>query len=155
LTAHVSDGAVEGAVSDADLLAAYPGDDISPVNAPLYRGFLRRSFRIPRCQKCGAWQYPIQPTCRRCWSASLEWREVGPTGVVQLWSAVALPVHFLPSDVPLPVTMVSVAFDGVEGVRITSALLDAPAQTVTGARVRLDWLRYGAGLVPVFVLDAE
>jgi uncharacterized OB-fold protein len=137
-------------VDDATLLACFPAEDITPITAHWYRSFLEQRFVLPRCQACGTWQYPIQLNCRACWSDNVEWQEISSEGTIELYSALALRPHFLPAEVGAPTVLASVKLDGVDGVRITSALLDATPDVGPRTRVRIGWVNHGLARYPVF-----
>ncbi|MET0324837.1 MAG: OB-fold domain-containing protein [Ilumatobacteraceae bacterium] len=106
----------------------------SPVTRPYWEGIEEGELRLPRCERCGSWQwYPVGGTGHSC-GGDLRWTAVEPTGRIFSFTTVRRP--FLPgattSDPPL--TTVLFELDGAPDVRLIGQLVEG-AEPVIGARV--------------------
>ena len=98
---------------------------ISELSRPFWEASREHRLVIQWCGACEGSLYPASPTCHRCWSAELEWREVSGRGVV-LASAVYHRAFHPAFKEAVPYNVVLVELE--EGPRIVSNLL--PEQTV-------------------------
>ncbi|MFC9359196.1 Zn-ribbon domain-containing OB-fold protein [Rhodococcus sp. NPDC057014] len=51
-------------------------------------GLIRGIPRVPRCEKCGLWNWYPQPSCRSCQVSEFTWHDIGAEGVVHTWTEV-------------------------------------------------------------------
>ena len=118
---------------------------------PFWDAAAERRLAMPRCGACGAFRWPAGPFCPHCRSQAVEW--VAP-GQGRIYSFTVLPVRVEAEDAPLQVRIpVLVEFDEAPGVRLVSALVDAPpGQVAIGASVEVDWLAAANATAPVFRL---
>jgi uncharacterized OB-fold protein len=117
---------------------------------PFWQAGAGRRLVMPRCGACGTFRWPAGPFCPSCRSQAVEW--VSP-GNGRIYSFTILPVlgeDGAPSQFRIPTL---VAFDEAHGVRLVSALVDAPVdQVAIGAEVEVDWVPAANLSVPVFRL---
>jgi hypothetical protein len=57
-----------------------PLPDISEANAPFWEGLKRHEFLVPKCMKCGAYNWVPYPACRECLSERQHWTKVSGQG---------------------------------------------------------------------------
>jgi uncharacterized protein len=143
-------------VSDAQLVARFPGHPVDHDSASHYRGRLEHRLLINRCSRCGTWHHPPRPICSSCWSSDVEATEVSGAGTIHLMML----LHQGPSaegvDYSTPYPVVTVELDDAPGVRFTSTVLDASNDEIRiGRRVRLDWFERGEAVIPAFRLTDE
>ena len=118
---------------------------------PFWDATAERKLLLPRCGECETFRWPASPFCFKCRSQKVDWV---PPGQAHIYSFTILPVRG-PSDAP-PQSRIPalVEFDDAPGVRLVSALVDAPfAQVKIGAKVEIDWLAAANATVPVFRLS--
>lgn len=60
----------------------------SPENLPFWEGLQRREFRVPKCNRCGDWNWIPYPGCRTCLSEELVWTPVCGRGRLMTYSIV-------------------------------------------------------------------
>ena len=106
-------------------------------NGPYWQAAKHHELRLPKCNHCGSWVYPIAPLCQECWSDDLVWTQLGGHGVVSSW--VVYHRAFDPSfEADLPYMVVQVDLD--EGVRLMSNLIDVQRGDVyAGMPVRVEF----------------
>jgi uncharacterized OB-fold protein len=105
---------------------------------------------MPRCGDCGTFRWPAGPFCASCQSQAVEW--VAP-GQGRIYSFTVLPVPMGELAEPGRRVPALVAFDDAPGVRLVSALVDAPLDEVAiDAPVEVHWLPAANTAVPVFRL---
>lgn len=94
----------------------------------------RGVLRIPFCVSCGAAQWPPRPTCQRCHSLDLGWRDIDPQGAVYTFFVSYRAFHpGFASELPYAVAAVEV----LPGIRMLGRLVGAPPEEVhVGMRVR-------------------
>lgn len=81
-------------------------------------------LRIPRCDQCAHWIWPVRPICPCCHSFGHTWTEVAPTGRIFSWTRTWLP--FSPEFTGhLPFVTVLVELPQAGGRRLLGVLLDA------------------------------
>jgi uncharacterized OB-fold protein len=118
---------------------------------PFWDAISRGELALPRCSKCGRWQWYPDAAGPDCAGAELVWEPVATTGEIHTLTTVRR--GFLPGgrDDP-PFVVAFVELDGVEGVRLVANLAD-DGRLGVGARVRATFEPLGDRLHPVFVLD--
>ena len=114
-----------------------------------------RRLCFQRCGDCGTLRHPPTPLCPRCQSQSCDWPEAPPIGTIFSFTVVHHPSHDA-AKAAVPYNVVLVEFEGCDGVRLVSNVIDAaPGQLTVGAVVELAWDE-GSGdqLLPRFRLAA-
>lgn len=105
---------------------------------------------MPKCGDCGTFRWPAGPFCANCQSQAVEWV---PAGQARIYSYTVLPVPMGEGVPPRQRIPTLVEFDDAPGVRLVSALVDAPLDKVEiGAPVEVHWCPAANALVPVFRL---
>lgn len=93
-------------------------------NRPFFDALRERRFLVPRCDDCGAFNWPHYPACRTCLSERQTWTQV--TGEGTLWSYTV--VHRGPGqfneDVPYVIALVQLS-DGPDSVLVLGNVTDA------------------------------
>jgi uncharacterized OB-fold protein len=116
---------------------------------PFWDAAAEHRLTMPRCAACGTFRWPAGPFCPKCHSQQVEWV---PPGQARIYSFTILPV---PGDeatlrVRIPAL---VTFDDAPGVRLVSALIDAPPDAVAiDAPVEIEWRAAANATVPLFRL---
>jgi uncharacterized OB-fold protein len=150
----LADADTETAVSDEELVALFPDEQLTRENAPIYRGRLAQRLLVNRCSTCGTWHQPPGPICPACWSTDVVATPVAGTGTI--WLTVFLyqgpPAEGVSYETPYPV--VTVELDEQPSLRVTSTVVDAPNESITiGSRVVLDWIERSGAPLPVWRLS--
>lgn len=92
-----------------------------------------------RCTHCKTLRHPPAPMCPRCQSLRSEWLDAPSVATVYSYTVVHHPSHPAASAA-VPYNIVLVEFEGFEGIRLVSNVVDAPgAALAVGARVALAW----------------
>jgi uncharacterized OB-fold protein len=106
---------------------------------PFWEATARHRLEIPRCGDCGLFRMPPSPFCASCQSQNIEWIEVSGAGAVYSFTIITNP-PFPEAAEHLPYLPAIIELDGAPGVRLVSALIDAPIDQVEiGSRVDLCW----------------
>jgi uncharacterized OB-fold protein len=118
---------------------------------PFWDAAAERKLVMPHCGDCGTFRWPAGPFCPKCRSQAMEWTAPGQG---RIYSFTVLPVRGADGQTtPQKRIPVLVEFDDAPGVRLVSALVDAPVDRVAiGAPVAVDWLAAANATVPVFRL---
>ena len=118
---------------------------------PFWQATAERRLLMPRCAHCGTFRWPPGPFCGQCQSQNVEWV---PPGQGRIYSFTVLPVTSADKDVaPRFQIPALVSFEGAQGVRLVSTLIDAALEEVDiGDAVEIDWLDAANATVPVFRL---
>jgi uncharacterized OB-fold protein len=118
---------------------------------PFWKATAERILLMPSCADCATFRWPPGPFCAKCHSQNVVW---APPGQGRIYSFTVLPVAATDKDAPPQYRVpVLVEFDHAAGVRLVSALIDAPLDNIAiGARVEVDWLAAANATVPVFRL---
>ena len=143
-------------ISDAELVARFPGHPLDHDSAAHFRGRLEHRLLLNRCGACSTWHHPPKPICPSCWSADVAAEPVTGAGTIHL----AIFLHQGPPaegvDYATPHPVVTVELDEQPGLRFTSTVVGAPNDAITiGRRVSLDWIDRAGAPLPVFRLDDE
>jgi uncharacterized protein len=118
---------------------------------PFWQATAERKLLMPRCTDCGTFRWPAGPFCPECQSQKVSWV---PPGQGHIYSFTVLPIQSDDKDAAqrhrVPVL---VEFDQAKGVRLVSALIDAPLDGIAiGDAVGVDWIAAANATVPVFRL---
>jgi uncharacterized OB-fold protein len=118
---------------------------------PFWDAAAERTLLMPRCGDCGTFRWPAGPFCPNCRSQAVEWTAPGRG---RIYSFTVLPVRGAQPDAAPQVRIPAlVEFDDAPGVRLVSALIEAPVERVAiGAPVEVDWIPAANAAVPVFRL---
>jgi uncharacterized OB-fold protein len=139
------------AVSDTELLEAFPDVLIDHDNKEFYRGWIERRLLVNRCGDCGSWHHPPRPICPECWSRDVAPTEVTGRGTVHLLVKLhqGPPAPDVDYSKPHPVTTIELAEQA--GLRITSTVVDCdPEEIRIGMPVELTWIERWGAPYPVF-----
>lgn len=124
-----------------------------PIDAwsePYWQAAAEQRMILPRCGACGTFRWPAGPFCPECRSQAVEWIDAGQ-GTIYSFTILTIPgAEGAPPRYRIPAL---VAFENAPGVRVVSALIDAPVDRVAiDAPVEMDWLAAANATVPVFRL---
>jgi uncharacterized OB-fold protein len=110
-----------------------PGVD--DMTGPYWAAAADHRLVMQYCAQCGFTGYPPVPSCPRCHTRELTWREVSGRGSVHAYTTVYHPVHPVMAE-SLPYTLVLV--DLAEGPRMLTKLRDcAPEDVSVGLAVEV------------------
>lgn len=144
------------AISDAELLDAFPNAIITHDDKEYYRGWLEHRLLIQHCGSCGNWFHPPQPMCPDCWSRDVAPTEVTGRGTVHLLIKLhqGAPAPDVDYSTPHPVATIELAEQ--QGLRLTTTIVHCPLDDIgIGMAVKLTWIdRWGAPY-PVFEPDND
>lgn len=122
-----------------ETLAAFPRAAIDHDTLSWYEGLRAGELRINHCRRCGAWHNPPGPRCPGCWSGDVVAETVDGTGVVELVTVLHVGPAVDGIDYERGHPLVSVALDGVPGVRVTAPMIGvAPEAIQPDMRVEYD-----------------
>ena len=123
---------------------------------PFWQATAGQKLKIPRCKDCGRFRMPPSPFCAVCQSQNVEWVELSGNGAVYSFTIITN-APFPEAVENLPYLPAIVELDGAPGVRLVSAVVDAPiAQVEIGSRVSLVWQVLPDGVtVPRFRLSDD
>ena len=65
---------------------AKPLPAIDSLNRPFWENAKARRFVLQTCAHCSHVSYPPNPSCPKCLSTDLEWREASGKGVLKSWA---------------------------------------------------------------------
>jgi uncharacterized OB-fold protein len=125
-------------------------DDLA---APFWAAIDDQRIVLPRCSRCGRWQWYPDDAGADCPGAELQWVPVATTGTLHTMTTVERP--FLPGgQADVPYTVVFVELDGVEGPRLVANLSDATNVGI-GARVEAIFPKEGDRRRLLFVAETD
>jgi uncharacterized protein len=120
---------------------------------PFWQATAEHKLLMPRCADCGTFRWPPGPFCPECQSQKVAWV---PPGQGRIYSFTVLPVPGDKDAAPRHRVPVLVEFEQAKGVRLVSALIDAPLDGIAiGAAVEVEWLTAANASVPVFRLRSS
>ena len=124
--------------------------------APFWAATALHKLEMPRCGDCGTFRMPPSPFCAACQSQHVEWVEVPGTGAIFSFTIITNPPFPEAVDY-LPYVPAIIELDGAPGVRLVSAIVDAPIDQVEiGSRVALVWQDLPEGVtLPRFRLSDD
>jgi uncharacterized OB-fold protein len=101
---------------------------------PFWTGGADGRLLITRCRSCGWWIHPPRPACRRCRST-----DVGPEAVSGQGTIYTYTVNHQAwaPGLEVPYVLVVVELPEQDGLRITSRLVDPPAEVAVGDPVEV------------------
>lgn len=140
-------------MSDISICPDFTGLEIAmdQWSEPFWASGLEGRTQMPRCTHCTTFRWPASAFCPACHAQGIDWL---PAGQARIYSFTVLAVPGPDKEAPprrrIPAV---VEFADAPGVRLVSALVDAPVEAVAiGAAVDVDWLPAANGVVPVFRL---
>jgi uncharacterized protein len=83
-----------------------PLPEIREENVPFWDGLRERTFRVPRCDECGDYNWPPYPACRSCLGEQLTWTPVAGTGELYSFTVVHRGPGPFDADVPYVIALV-------------------------------------------------
>ncbi len=132
------------AISDEDVLAAYPYIRLDHRNKHFYGALLQRQLVAARCAACGTWHTPLRSMCPECWSTDVAVIPVSGQGSIFTFTT----LHQGPPDPDVtysrhwPIAAVEVVEQ--PGLRFASTIVDCPPERVrVGLEVELTWIERG------------
>ena len=128
-----------------DLFFEPPDDELL---APYWEAIERGCIALPRCSRCGAFQWYPDTAGPDCADAQYEWVDVAMTGTVHTMTR----VHraFLPDAADsLPFTVALIELDGVDDVRLVANVHDNSGVAI-GDRVEARFEQTETRRRPVF-----
>lgn len=103
---------------------------------------------LHRCRDCRAFVHPPRPVCRGCLSENVAPEQVAGTGTVDTFTVNYQKWH---PKMEVPFVIARIVLDGVEGVFLTSNIVNCDAESVdVGDRVSVCFERHDDVYVPVF-----
>jgi uncharacterized OB-fold protein len=106
---------------------------------PFWTATTQHRLEIPRCTSCRRFRMPPSPFCPSCQSQEQEWVSVSGAGTVYSFTLITNPPFPEAAD-HLPYAPALVELDDAPGVRLVSAVVDAPLDRIAiGSRVSLVW----------------
>jgi uncharacterized OB-fold protein len=138
-------------ISDAEVLARYPGERVDQDNVDYYRGLLGGELRAMRCRDCGRWSLPHRAYCPECWSSEVRAERVSGRGTVHL-------LVFLHQGAPVPdidyqagYPLATVELVEQTGLRVSAGLVNcARAEMRIGLPVELCFVEREGAPLPAF-----
>ena len=124
-----------------------PLPDPSPEDLPFWAACRERKLIIQHCNDCQGFSHPPMPSCAKCGSAKVGWREVSGNGTVFSYTVAHHAVHKALKGHG-PYNVVVVMLDDAGDVRLVSNLIDtAPDEIQIGMRVTLHWDEVEGGML--------
>lgn len=106
---------------------------------PFWAAAAEHRLVIPRCADCGRFQMPPSPFCPSCQSQAQDWVAVSGEGAIYSFTLITNP-PFPEAAAHVPYVPALVELDGAPGVRLVSAIVDAPLEEIAiGSPVTLVW----------------
>lgn len=123
----------------AYLPAGMPLPQPGAEDLPFWQGCRERRLMISYCADCRRFYHPPMPSCPRCASMNVGWREVSGNGTVFTYTVSHSATH--PSLKGFgPYNIVVVLLDDADDVRLVSNLVDvAPDELEIGMPVSVFW----------------
>ena len=120
---------------------------------PFWTAAAEHRLEIARCPSCQRFRMPPSPFCASCQASGQEWVPVSGAGRVYSFTLITNPPFAEAAD-HLPYAPALVELDDAPGVRLVSAIIDAPLDRIAiGSRVALVWQDLpGVASIPRFIL---
>jgi uncharacterized OB-fold protein len=131
-----------------DAVRAYP-PRVSAFTRDFWSALDQGRWITTRCKACDRQTFPPKPVCPHCWSADIEWSDLGTRGTLYSWTRIHAAPAVFSAEAPYAVGIV----DLDEGIRLACRLVERdrrPPQI--GQVVEMLVLRYRAG--PIFAARA-
>lgn len=135
----------------AELLEFFPGFLIDYDNEAHYRGMAERRLLINRCQTCGRWIYPLNPTCPECWSHEVRAEEVSGRGFVHAFTKLRHGSPIPDVDFSEPHPIAGIEFEEQPGLRYLATIVNCSLDDIEiGMPVVLTWIERAGRPAPAF-----
>jgi uncharacterized OB-fold protein len=131
-----------------DAVRAYP-PRVSAFTRDFWSALDQGRWITTRCKACDRQTFPPKPVCPHCWSADIEWSDLGTRGTLYSWTRIHAAPAVFSAEAPYAVGIV----DLDEGIRLACRLVERdrrPPQI--GQVVEMLVLRYRDG--PIFAARA-
>jgi uncharacterized OB-fold protein len=119
---------------------------VSAFTTPFWNALAEGRFLSTWCNGCDRFTFPPKPHCPKCWSAVVEWRELGGGGRLYSYTINYIPPRGMTVEAPYAIGLV----DLDEQVRLMCRVIGTPASCDIGSPVRLVTLAYEDG--PLFAV---
>lgn len=96
------------------------------------------------CKRCGHIMLPPRPTCNKCGSMDLAWKQFGGGGVIATKTVIAVPLTRFKERCPYGVVIVTLD----EGANVSGLLLNEKVEI--GSRVEAAYVKDEDGVVLAF-----
>jgi uncharacterized OB-fold protein len=123
-----------------DLPRAYP-PRVTEFTEPFWRGLGDGVLRTTRCTACAETSFPPKPICPSCWTGTIEWIEVEPTGKLYSWTRIHAGPAAFADELPYAVGVVDLDC----GLRLACRLRGEGTEWACGEPVELVVLDYCDG----------
>jgi uncharacterized OB-fold protein len=111
--------------------------------APLWQAAVRHEFRLPRCVRCGAFDWYPKGACRQCGGREIEWKLLSGRGALFSWAVVHRALH-KPLAPIAPYVSAIVVIDEDRATRFVTRLIDCdPAELHAGMPVEVRFADLG------------
>ncbi|WP_009480220.1 Zn-ribbon domain-containing OB-fold protein [Rhodococcus sp. JVH1] len=109
-------------------------------------GLIRGIPQVPRCEKCGLWNWYPQPTCRGCQGSDFTWQDIGTEGVVHTWTEVLRaidsvdglePPYVVALVEPVQTPGVRIPMRAARGIGIGDRVVFEPVSTPAGPALEI------------------
>lgn len=122
--------------------------ELTDVNGPFWEGIASRQLRLPRCSRCGAFQWYPDSTGPDCAGAEYDWAPSAGRGTVHTMTRVHR--QFLPGGGDgAPFVVGFVELDDAPGIRLVAQLDDVPGLAI-GSRVEAAFVAVEGGQRMIF-----
>ena len=82
-----------------------PLPQVTEANREFFEGLRRREFLVPKCDKCGDYNWVPYPACRSCLSEDQTWTRVSGEATVYTYSVIYRGPGAFDADVPYVVAL--------------------------------------------------
>lgn len=114
------------------------------VDAPYWAALAEGRLALPRCDGCGAWQWPAVSRCGECGSWESSWHDVPREGTVFTWTRTHHPFGGT-EGLEKPFVSVVVSIDAAGGKRLMGLYADAAIDPVIGEKVTAETVTVAFG----------
>lgn len=98
-----------------------------PETAPYWEAARAHELRLPRCARCGHYEFPPKPRCSACLADALEWVKVSGHGTV--FSFAIMRESFMKAFEP-PYVVAQVELEEQPGLLVMTNIVDADVADV-------------------------
>ncbi|WP_158937336.1 Zn-ribbon domain-containing OB-fold protein [Burkholderia sp. S171] len=128
-----------------------PVPEPGPEDAPFWQACQDQQLKIRFCDNCSRHFHPPLPSCPRCGSMHVSWRELSGNGTIFTYSVGYHAVHPALKGHP-PYNVSVVLLDDADDVRLVTNIVDVPPDELSiGMPVTVCWEDAGNGtLLPRF-----
>jgi uncharacterized OB-fold protein len=123
---------------------AYP-PRVSAFTQPFWEGLAQGTWQTTCCDACGKFTFPPKPVCPHCWSDSMSWKALGPSGTLYTWTRIHSAPKVFVDEAPYAVCVVDLDA-GPHRLRIATRLVEREGKPFEcGMPVELVVLQYEDG----------